>query len=251
MIRSSLTLAPVSARPTVCAFSSSTCVRWTQPNPSLVLDPSLKSLLRDVDLSVSGRQNKTRGGLDSRRLRELEPFQNNDGGVTYHDRDDQSNTMHELVQSREDRKSPAARFGSDGIGAVVLPPELQRAVGSLISGTHISLFYLFLCVFTTEIDSDKSQLHSDAKRLFLSDGGPEASWSTAYEVKYKSRKQGYRHAERDAMAFASVILPAHYSAIFAVLQHVKHRLGSIWNVQHVIDWGSGIGGGLWYAVAGT
>ena len=33
-----------------------------------------------------------------------------------------------------DRKSPAASFGSRGIGAVVLPFELQRSIIRLISG---------------------------------------------------------------------------------------------------------------------
>jgi ribosomal protein RSM22 (predicted rRNA methylase) len=71
-------------------------------------------------------------------------------------------------------------------------------------------------------------------------------WSTAYDVEYKNRRQRYHHFARDGTAFASVILPAHYSAIYAVLRHVKHRLGASWNVDMVIDWGSATGSGLWY-----
>lgn len=70
----------------------------------------------------------------------------------------------------------------------------------------------------------------------------------AYDVEYKNRRQRYQHSARDATAFASVILPAHYSAIYAVLRHVKHRLGPSWNVDRVIDWGSATGSGLWYGL---
>ncbi|KAI6112483.1 mitochondrial small ribosomal subunit Rsm22-domain-containing protein, partial [Pisolithus croceorrhizus] len=201
-----------------------------QPNPSMSLDPTLKTLLQGVDLSVSSHQKRTVEEVRSRPLRELESFQIEQGDVPYHNMDDEENVLNESAQAREDRKSPAARFGSSGVGAVTLPAELQRAIASLIN------------------DSDKSQLHSDAKRLFLDEVGARSSWDAAYDVKYKSRKQSYRHATRDATAFASVILPLHYSAIYAVFHHLKHRLGRTWNVQRVIDWGAGTGSGLWAAL---
>ncbi|KIO06885.1 hypothetical protein M404DRAFT_137276 [Pisolithus tinctorius Marx 270] len=214
----------------VATLSSSAVLRSAQPNPSVPLDPTLKTLLQGVDLSVSGHKKTTAGNVNSRTLRELEPFQDEHGDVAYHGMDDERSALGESVQGREDRKSPAARFGSNGIGAVILPVELQRAIVSLID------------------DSDKSQLHSDAKRLFLDEIGARSSWDVAYDVKYKSRKQSYRHATRDATAFSSVILPLHYSAIYAVFHHLKHRLGPTWNVQRVIDWGSGTGSGLWAAL---
>ncbi|KAI6153974.1 mitochondrial small ribosomal subunit Rsm22-domain-containing protein [Pisolithus tinctorius] len=214
----------------VATLSSSAVLRSAQPNPSVPLDPTLKTLLQGVDLSVSGHKKRTAGNVHSRTLRELEPFQDEHGDVAYHGMDDERSALGESVQGREDRKSPAARFGSNGIGAVILPAELQRAIVSLID------------------DSDKSQLHSDAKRLFLDEFGARSSWDVAYDVKYKSRKQSYRHATRDATAFSSVILPLHYSAIYAVFHHLKHRLGPTWNVQRVIDWGSGTGSGLWAAL---
>jgi hypothetical protein len=36
------------------------------------------------------------------------------------------------------RKSPAATFGSYGIGSVILPLELQNSINLIISGAHIS-----------------------------------------------------------------------------------------------------------------
>ena len=88
-------------------------------------------------------------------------------------------------------------------------------------------------------------LHVDAKRLFTDHGEDNGEWDTSYDVRYKTGEQRARHAERDGTAFASVALPAHYSAISAVLDHLKQRLGPDWSVQHIIDWGAGTGSGLW------
>lgn len=94
-------------------------------------------------------------------------------------------------------------------------------------------------------------LHADAKRLFLNETDDSAKWDTAYETHYKSKQQNARHAERDGTAFASVALPAHYSAIYSVLDHLKQRLGPDWSIERVIDWGAGTGSGLWYVHSPT
>jgi hypothetical protein len=92
-------------------------------------------------------------------------------------------------------------------------------------------------------------LHVDAKRIFGTvDNDDDPKWDSQYDVKYKSHKQAYRHSERDGTAFASVALPAHFSAIYSVLDHVKQRLGSEWQVERVIDWCAGTGSGLWLVV---
>ncbi|KAF8841935.1 hypothetical protein BDN67DRAFT_966448 [Paxillus ammoniavirescens] len=220
-----------SARSSVSGFSSTASAHAApQPKPSLALDPSLKSLLQAVDMSLMTHKHGRPDEPIESPPRELEAFANDHGDIEYYDIDHQDLPFDEPARHREDRKSPAARFGSDGIGAVVLPPELQRTVTALIEGT------------------DKTLLHSDAKRLFAEQGASGKAWTTAYDVEYKNRKQSYRHSERDGTAFASIILPAHYSAIYAVLHHVKHRLGASWNVDRVIDWGCGTGGGLWAAL---
>jgi hypothetical protein len=94
---------------------------------------------------------------------------------------------------------------------------------------------------------EKGMLQLDAKRLFLTaDGaGTGAAWSTDFDVRYKSRQQTSRHAERDGTAFAAVALPAHYAALVAVFSHIAHRLGPDWSVQRVIDWHAGSASGLW------
>ena len=102
------------------------------------------------------------------------------------------------------------------------------------------------------VGTDKSLLHSDARRLFASGAGDiESEWDTTYDTKYKSRQAALRHEARDGTAFASIALPSHYSAIRAVLDHVKQRLGRAWNVEHVVDWGVGTGSALWYVPYST
>lgn len=95
-------------------------------------------------------------------------------------------------------------------------------------------------------EADKQTLHSDAKRLFQMEGvSRDAEWNSNFDTKYRSRIQASRHSDRDGTAFASIALPAHYSAIRAVLTHVSHRLGPDWSVSRVIDWGTATGSGLW------
>ena len=151
----------------------------------------------------------------------------------------------EELSFRGSRKSPAAEFGSRKVGAVVLPDQLQESVTRLIESVFISLFY-HAGELKAPLGSDKSMLHVDAKRIFgTTDVPDQPKWDSQYDVKYKSHKQAYRHSERDGTAFASVALPAHFSAIYSVLNHVKQRLGLEWQVERVIDWGAGTGSGLW------
>jgi ribosomal protein RSM22 (predicted rRNA methylase) len=97
-------------------------------------------------------------------------------------------------------------------------------------------------------DGNKSQIRSDAKRLFQSDtdSKDEPEWDTKYEQNYGSRQQASRHGLRDGTAFATIALPAHYSGIMSVLHQVKCRLAPDWEVKRIIDWGSGVGSGLWF-----
>jgi hypothetical protein len=98
------------------------------------------------------------------------------------------------------------------------------------------------------LESSRVQLHSDAKRLFYNKdraNGSENEWETQYDSKYRTWRQKSRHAERDGTAFASIALPAHYSAIISVFDHIKQRLEPSWAIERIIDWGSGTGSGLW------
>ena len=98
-------------------------------------------------------------------------------------------------------------------------------------------------------DSDKPTLHQDAKRLFSSETAAGEEWNSAYDMHYKSGKEAGRHALRDATAFATVALPSHYSAIYAVFKQLKQRLGQDWQVDRVLDWGAATGSGLWFVAS--
>ncbi|KAJ2923858.1 hypothetical protein H1R20_g13241, partial [Candolleomyces eurysporus] len=175
----------------------------------------MQALLRDVDMSLLNHKPRAQP-----EPRELEAFPIAAEQQVFEE---------EFAELDSDthRKSPAALFGSRRIGAVVVPKQLRSAVTSLIES------------------SDKSQLHSDAVRLFANPEGDKPGWQMQLDTKYRSYKQGARHAERDATAFASVALPGHYSAIYSVFNHLKHRMPSDWEVERVIDWGSGTYAGLW------
>lgn len=197
-----------------------------QPKQPLHLDPSLRALLRDVDVSLHSH-------LQTRSHRELEVFS---GPGDSPDLSSSTGPAHSEPFEGSitiGRKSPAAEFGSEKIGAVALPSQLTKSIKQLIQ------------------DSNKALLHEDAKRLFLNEHkgtDVEHGWDTHYDVRYRSRSQDSRHAERDGIAFASIALPAHYSAIVAVLHHLKKRLGPSWSIHNVIDWGAGTGSGLWATI---
>ena len=135
--RASLRVLSCSTRSNLSAFSSTAGAHVApQPKPSLTLDPSLKSLLHDVDISLMPKHKGTEEPTLTS-ARELEALENNEGEIEYYDLDPGDHQIEEPARRREDRKSPAARFGSDGIGTVVLSPELQRTVTALIEGMFL------------------------------------------------------------------------------------------------------------------
>ncbi|KAJ7116777.1 Rsm22-domain-containing protein [Mycena crocata] len=221
-------------RSATVSFGSSAPICSPQVKPRLELDPALQSLLRDVDMSLGGRKHSR--GSHPPLKKELEQFPElqqeplvSSLPISEPPVDNEPPGPEEDVDSR---KSPAAEFGSSGIGSVILPLELQNSINLIIS------------------EGDKRQLHADAQRLFQEqsdEGGSKDKWDTVYDPKYRTRTQSHRHAERDGSAFASVALPAHYTAITAVLDHVKRRLEPEWRVGRIIDWGAGTGSGLWSA----
>ncbi|KAI0778648.1 mitochondrial small ribosomal subunit Rsm22-domain-containing protein [Trametes elegans] len=227
MLRRSCTrsLAGVLRRqPDVSRWTSTSAPASHQPNAPLDLDPAFQALLRDVEISLKGKVklDSAAGGP-----RELELFPHDPDAAADYLTSAELDAQDEGIGHRERRKSPAALFGSQKIGAVVLPLELQTTIGRMVA------------------DTDKPTLHQDAKRLFMTNDGSRPEWDPTYDVKYKSGKVAGKHSLRDATAFATVALPAHYSAIYAVLDHVKQRLGPEWQVRRVLDWGAATGSGLW------
>ncbi|KAJ3532591.1 hypothetical protein NMY22_g7683 [Coprinellus aureogranulatus] len=210
--------------PRLCqrAFGRSCLSRSPQPNASIHLDPSTQALLQDVDMSLLNH--KPRAQPVHRELEAVPSEEGQPPGDGFSDDGEGDWGFDDLR-----RKSPAALYGSRRIGAVVIPQQLQLAVTSIIE------------------DSDKSRLHSDAMRLFAKMDSEEntTGWELQLDPKYKSYKQGARHAERDATAFVSIAMPGHYTAIYSVFEHLKHRMDGGFEVERVIDWGAGSYSGLW------
>jgi hypothetical protein len=134
-------------------FSSSSVVSADQPNESLDLDPSFKDLLQDVDISLLKQKNNVRSlDLSSPSHpvpRELEALLVE--AAEELSREPLSGFSEDIPADEEDyhagpreaRKSPAALFGSQSIGQVVLPFDLQKAITKLIAGKES--FRLFTC----------------------------------------------------------------------------------------------------------
>ncbi|KAK7007022.1 3-methyl-2-oxobutanoate hydroxymethyltransferase [Favolaschia claudopus] len=206
---------------------------YSSINPRIDLDPALRNLLRDVDMSLGGK--KKHGNPSVTHKRELEEYpellQDNVASTVSISSELSTPEVDDWDhQDSVSRKSPAALFGSYGIGSVILPLELQNSINLIISET------------------EKRQLHNDAERLFrerTDEGDAEDGWDAEFNTRYRTKAQARHHAERDGSAFASVALPAHFSAITAVLDHVKRRLEPEWHVERIIDWGAGTGSGLW------
>lgn len=102
------------------------------PNAPLDLDPAMQQLLRDTDLSLlRARKHKPRV------IHELEsepvPIEENEEqmGVSVVGEEGQEE---EEGGRRPERRSAAAVYGSYGVGAVVLPFELERSILNLIAG---------------------------------------------------------------------------------------------------------------------
>ena len=106
--------------------------------------------------------------------------------------------------------------------------------------------------------SDKHQLRSDAKRLFLKQTPNKKArygdeWTTELPDKFKDPNKKHRAARvspREALTFGVLSVPAHYAAISNVLHETRNRLGEPWatNVEGFIDFGSGTGAGIWCAL---
>ena len=96
-----------------------------QPNAPLDLDKSFRAILRDIDNSISEQKLKRHHPpLD---IHELSVYPTDSQQTELARQDGEEDP-------RAERKSPAAHFGSQRLGAVVLPQELKQSISALISG---------------------------------------------------------------------------------------------------------------------
>jgi hypothetical protein len=106
--------------------------------PPLNLDPSLQTLLKDVDISLKHAKVENPPPTVMRELEVLHDVLAVQNEIAMNDWAplDPSEIKVESEQSEKPR-SPAALFGSQRIGMVILPLELQSAINHLIAGTHL------------------------------------------------------------------------------------------------------------------
>ncbi len=220
------------------------------PNSTLDLDPSYRQLLQDIDITLK------KHSLDPvKPHRELEVLKKGSTSaiheVTSEDWVSMDSASSKLFVEEDDddghRKAPATLFGSDQLGTVIIPLELQNAINLLIAGDYslVDLSYFTTDTLQRERSLRYEVMPDGCSQRLARGGSSEDDWDTDYNKKYRSRTQAARHSTRDGTAFATVALPAHYSATTSVLLHLKQRLGSQLRIEHIIDWGSGTGSGLW------
>lgn len=112
------------------AFNSSAPINSLRP--PLDLDPSLQALLKEGDITLKHTT------VPPKAIRELEVLDNLTIRQHQLSLDDWGPMVFSETKTEEsgERKSPAALFGSQRIGMVVLPLELDSAIKQLIAGMH-------------------------------------------------------------------------------------------------------------------
>ncbi|CAE6450919.1 unnamed protein product [Rhizoctonia solani] len=243
------------------------------PNAPLQLDPALSQLLHDTDLSLLRKfRHGSKHYVERAELQVQEadvvsniPLEYEGYDVTERGEEVQDSSYWD--GPREERRSPAAVYGAKHVGMVVLPWELEHAVGRVVE------------------EFDKHQLRSDAKRLFLyptpsniqpatSSSGPSrlplrragdarpsnlrSEWqltTTAPSLTFSTKgnyKTVVQLGPREALAFTTVAMPAHYAATANVFREISRRMSGPGKgtdrIETVVDFGGKSGQGLWAAL---
>lgn len=114
----------------------SAVARSHSPNAPLHLDPSLKTLLQDTDMAILGHKPRQDAAMNSRHkgIRELEVYPDDPLATDAYLSPEELDNAESVENNRDSRKSPAALFGSQRFGTVVMPLELQGTITKLIAG---------------------------------------------------------------------------------------------------------------------
>lgn len=241
------------------------------PNAPLQLDPALSQLLHDTDLSLLRKfrhGSKHYVGRPELQVEETDAFSKLPSefeGYEVVERDHEPEEASSWDGPREERRSPAAVYGTKHVGMVVLPWELEHGVGRVIE------------------ESDKHQLRSDAKRLFFypspnaqpatSSSGPSKiarrqsddsnpnrppEWqlsSTAPSLSFSTKgnyKTIVQNGPREGLAFTTIAMSAHYAATANVFRELSRRMAGPGKgqdrIETIVDFGGKSGQALWAAL---
>lgn len=113
-----------------CSYlSSTTATRYSLPNAPLNLDPSLDALLRDIDISLKNSKQGLAKHKELKIVTGSSPHQE----ICLKEWSSMEPNADLGDVERESPKSPAAIFGSNQIGSVILPQELRFAIEAIVS----------------------------------------------------------------------------------------------------------------------
>ena len=116
--------------------ASSTYAGPQEPNAPLELDPSLRNLLKDADMSLRRFSHKIRKESSTNSTRELEVLEFDE---TWSSEQSPHNAEDQNPFERKERKSARAAFGSRGIGSVSIPNQMREAIENIINGVSNAL----------------------------------------------------------------------------------------------------------------
>jgi hypothetical protein len=152
---------------------------------------------------------------------------------------------------REERRSPAAVFGSKRIGLEVVPRRMEENIQSEINSlcslfiyTTLSLFppptlLCFTCNKYLKLMSDHHP--REIREAFLT--------SLTASSKQKSKPGRYNDpskATSAALARAATALPGDYAVMSNIVRELDMRLGKDWLDGGVVEISSSHGPGIWY-----
>ena len=109
------------------ALYSSARISRSRPNPRIDVDPDLQMLMQDVDMALNKHLKREQQQLEIIPREEKEEEEEKEKEADFEDDGYEP-------QSNLHRKSPAALFGSQRVGAVVIPQEMQDIIQRLFSG---------------------------------------------------------------------------------------------------------------------
>ena len=119
-------------------LSTSVVVQSQLPNARLELDPSFRDFIKSAKDMRSWKTQADRSVVDTdttpRVPRELEVYPEDSMTSEDYLSSDELDSIHD-TEDKHTRKSPAAQFGSQRHGTIVIPLELQHTITKLISGT--------------------------------------------------------------------------------------------------------------------
>ncbi|KAF8755993.1 Mitochondrial small ribosomal subunit Rsm22 [Rhizoctonia solani] len=258
----------MSFRATLARLRQNAINTQNAPNAPLQLDPALSQLLHDTDLSLLRKFRHGSKHYVERPELQVEETDTFDSlppeyeGYEIAERGAETHEGSYWDGPREERRSPAAVYGTKHVGMVVLPWELEHAVSRVVEGETIQYPAQFLL---TLAESDKHQLRSDAKRSGPSKipyHKPENARSSNLKPEWQlsSTAPSLTFSTKDSgSARPSGSISIQYSRDASPLCRYSQCLSrniptNIWTwkgddrIETVIDFGGKTGQGLWAAL---